>query len=151
MPKFCMTCPPALSVRAGLGNGLPCPRLGVLGWCRAGQGRLLLHGYRAVRWTTPADGAAASISPLFSQTPLLAPPQPLPPSLALAGKAASAGVTTAAKVTVQVGAEALKAAAPVGKWALQQGVKLAVGAVAKGISSAASSGKKGGGGDKQKK
>ncbi|PSC75612.1 ABC transporter substrate-binding [Micractinium conductrix] len=67
------------------------------------------------------------------------------------GKAASAGVTTAAKVTVQVGAEALKAAAPVGKWALQQGVKLAVGAVAKGISSAASSGKKGGGGDKQKK
>lgn len=70
-----------------------------------------------------------------------------------AGKAASTGVTTAAKVTVQVGAEALKAAAPVGKWALQQGVKLAVGAVAKGISSAVGSGdgKKDGGSGKGKK
>ncbi|KAL4428179.1 hypothetical protein ABPG75_002268 [Micractinium tetrahymenae] len=69
------------------------------------------------------------------------------------GKAASASVTTAAKVTVQVGAEALKVAAPVGKWALQQGVKLAVGAVAKGISSAVNSGdsKKDGGSSKGKK
>lgn len=48
-------------------------------------------------------------------------------------------------MTVEVGAEALKAAAPVGKWALQQGFKLAVGAVSKGIASAAS------GGDKKKK
>lgn len=73
--------------------------------------------------------------------------------LRCAGKAASTGVTTAAKVTVKVGAEAIKAAAPVGKWALQQGVKLAVGAVAKGISSAVSNGdsKKDGGSGKGKK
>jgi len=60
------------------------------------------------------------------------------------------GVTTAAKVTVQVGAEAIKAAAPVGKWALQQGVKLAVGAVVGAVSNAAS-GKKDGDGKKKKK
>ena len=45
----------------------------------------------------------------------------------------SAGVTTAAKATVHVGAEALKAAAPLGKWAVQQGFKLAVGAVARSL------------------
>lgn len=50
-------------------------------------------------------------------------------------------MTTVAKVTWQVGTEAFKAAAPVGKWALQQSFKLAVTAVAKGIESAASSGK----------
>ena len=47
--------------------------------------------------------------------------------------AAGKGVTTVAKVTWQVGTEAVKAAAPVGKWALQQGFKLAVTAVSKGI------------------
>ena len=41
-----------------------------------------------------------------------------------------------------MGAEALKAAAPVGKWALQQGFKLAVGAVSKGLASAAAGEKK---------
>ncbi|KAL4858789.1 Nuclear pore complex protein NUP62 [Chlorella vulgaris] len=50
------------------------------------------------------------------------------------GKTASATVTTAAKATVLVGANALKAAAPLGKWALQQGFKLAVGAVSTGLS-----------------
>lgn len=55
------------------------------------------------------------------------------------GKAASSTVTSAAKVTVKVGTEAFKAAVPVGKWALREGMKLAVGAVAKGISAAASS------------
>ncbi|KAK9806798.1 hypothetical protein WJX72_003059 [[Myrmecia] bisecta] len=43
------------------------------------------------------------------------------------GTATAKGVGTAAKVTVKVGAEALKAAAPVGKWAMQQGVKAALG------------------------
>lgn len=57
-----------------------------------------------------------------------------------AGTAASKGVTTAAKVTMQVGGEVLKAAAPVGKWALQQGFKLAVTAVSKGIEAGLSSG-----------
>lgn len=56
---------------------------------------------------------------------------PAPPRCA--GKAASVGVTTAAQVTVQVGTEAIKAAVPVGKWALQQGFKLAVGAVRQGM------------------
>lgn len=37
---------------------------------------------------------------------------------------------------MEVGTEALKAAAPVGKWALKQGFKLAVGAVSKGLASA---------------
>ena len=64
------------------------------------------------------------------------------PCLFRAGKAASTTVTTAAKVTVEVGTEALKAAAPVGKWALKQGFKLAVGAVSKGLASAADSRKK---------
>ena len=57
------------------------------------------------------------------------------------------GVTTAAKVTVTVGAEALKAAAPLGKWALQQGFKLAAGAVSRGMSG----GGGGGGRDDAKK
>lgn len=58
-------------------------------------------------------------------------------------------MVTAAKVTVEVGKGTLKAAAPVGKWALQQGFKLAVGAVSKGLASAASGDKKGGGGKKK--
>lgn len=59
-------------------------------------------------------------------------------------------MTTAAKATVLVGANALKAAAPVGKWALQQGFKLAVGAVSKGLSNAATSGRDKKKGDKSK-
>lgn len=73
----------------------------------------------------------------------------LPTGRFAAGKTASKTVTTAAKVTVEVGTEALKAAAPVGKWALKQGFKLAVGAVSKGLSSAAAaSSKKDGGKNK---
>ena len=53
-----------------------------------------------------------------------------------AGKAASQGVTTAAQVTVEVGTQAIKAAVPVGKWALQQGFKLAVGVVRQGMAAA---------------
>lgn len=49
------------------------------------------------------------------------------------GTAASKGVATVARVTVQVGSEAIKAAAPVGKWALQQSFNMAVSIVAKGI------------------
>lgn len=55
------------------------------------------------------------------------------------GKTASATVTTAAKATVLVGANALKAAAPLGKWALQQGFKLAAGAVSTGLSAGSKS------------
>ncbi len=50
-----------------------------------------------------------------------------------AGVAAAKGVTTAAQVTLKVGGEALRAAAPVGKWALQQGGKAAFGLVVKSI------------------
>jgi hypothetical protein len=53
------------------------------------------------------------------------------------GTAAGKGVATAAKLTAQAGAQALKAAAPVGKWIVTQGVKAAAGAVAQGFSSAA--------------
>jgi hypothetical protein len=52
------------------------------------------------------------------------------------GEAASKGAAAAAKMTVEVGTQAIKAAAPVGKWVLSQGFKAAVGAVGKGISSA---------------
>lgn len=55
------------------------------------------------------------------------------------GSAAGKGVTTVAKLTWQVGTEAVKAATPVGKWALQQGAKLAVTAVTKGIQHAVTS------------
>lgn len=55
------------------------------------------------------------------------------------GEAASKGAATAAKVTVQVGAQALKAAAPLGKWVLTQGFKAAVGVMASGVSSALNS------------
>lgn len=54
------------------------------------------------------------------------------------GKTASKGVQTAAKMTLEVGAGALKAAAPVGKWVLQQGAKAAVAAVKKAITSSPS-------------
>ena len=63
------------------------------------------------------------------------------------GAAASRGVATAAKVTVQVGGEALKAAAPVGRWVVTQTFKLAAGAVARGLGGG---GGKGGGGGSQK-
>ncbi|KAK9837130.1 hypothetical protein WJX81_005014 [Elliptochloris bilobata] len=43
------------------------------------------------------------------------------------GSATARGVTAAALVTVKAGTTALKAAAPVGKWALKQGVKAAFG------------------------
>ncbi|CAL8462938.1 g2472 [Coccomyxa elongata] len=43
------------------------------------------------------------------------------------GSATVQGVTAAARVTVQVGTTALKAAAPVGKWVVQQGFKAALG------------------------
>ncbi|KAH7622086.1 hypothetical protein NADE_004677 [Nannochloris sp. 'desiccata'] len=52
------------------------------------------------------------------------------------GEAASKGAATAARMTVEVGTQVIKAAAPVGKWVLSQGYKAAVGAVGKGISSA---------------
>lgn len=52
-------------------------------------------------------------------------------------------MTTMAKVTWQVGTEAAKVAVPVGKWALQQGFKLAVTAVSKGLESSSSSKRKG--------
>lgn len=45
------------------------------------------------------------------------------------GQATSKGVQTAAKLTMTATIEAAKAAAPVGKWALQQGFKAAVGLV----------------------
>jgi len=45
------------------------------------------------------------------------------------GQATSKGVQAAAKITMTATIEAAKAAAPVGKWALQQGVKAAVGLV----------------------
>lgn len=45
------------------------------------------------------------------------------------GQATSKGVEVAAKVTMTATIEAAKAAAPVGKWALQQGFKAAVGLV----------------------
>lgn len=45
------------------------------------------------------------------------------------GQATSKGVQTAAKFTMTATFEAAKAAAPVGKWALQQGFKAAVGLV----------------------
>jgi hypothetical protein len=43
------------------------------------------------------------------------------------GQATSKGVQAAARITVTATIEAAKAAAPVGKWALQQGFKAAVG------------------------
>ena len=52
---------------------------------------------------------------------------------ARAGSAAAKGASVAAKVTVAVGVQAIKAAVPVGKWALQQGFKAAAGAVARGL------------------
>jgi hypothetical protein len=52
------------------------------------------------------------------------------------GEAASKGAAAAAKITMEVGTQAIKAAAPVGKWVLSQGFKAAVAAVGKGISSA---------------
>lgn len=52
------------------------------------------------------------------------------------GEAASKGAAAAAKITVEVGTKAIKAAAPVGKWVVSQGFKAAVGTVGKGISSA---------------
>jgi hypothetical protein len=45
------------------------------------------------------------------------------------GQATSKGVQVAAKVTMTATIEAAKVAAPVGKWALQQGFKAAVGLV----------------------
>lgn len=45
------------------------------------------------------------------------------------GQATSKGVQVAAKLTMTATIEAAKAAAPVGKWALQQGFKAAVGLV----------------------
>lgn len=45
------------------------------------------------------------------------------------GQATSKGVQTAAKLTMTASIEAAKVAAPVGKWALQQGFKAAVGLV----------------------
>ena len=52
---------------------------------------------------------------------------------ARAGSAAAKGASVAAKVTLAVGVQAIKAAVPVGKWALQQGFKAAAGAVARGL------------------
>uniref|UniRef100_A0A383W1M6 Senescence domain-containing protein n=1 Tax=Tetradesmus obliquus TaxID=3088 RepID=A0A383W1M6_TETOB len=45
------------------------------------------------------------------------------------GQATSKGVQTAAKFTISATIETAKAAAPIGKWALQQGFKAAVGLV----------------------
>ncbi|KAF6257597.1 hypothetical protein COO60DRAFT_1701739 [Scenedesmus sp. NREL 46B-D3] len=45
------------------------------------------------------------------------------------GQATTKGVQTAAKLTISATIETAKAAAPVGKWALQQGFKAAVGLV----------------------
>ena len=45
------------------------------------------------------------------------------------GQATSKGVQVAAKLTMSATIEAAKVAAPVGKWALQQGFKAAVGLV----------------------
>eukprot|EP00882_Tetradesmus_deserticola_P014195 GHRQ01015087.1.p1 GENE.GHRQ01015087.1~~GHRQ01015087.1.p1 ORF type:complete len:105 (+),score=42.81 GHRQ01015087.1:213-527(+) len=45
------------------------------------------------------------------------------------GQATSKGVQTAAKLTISATIETAKAAAPIGKWALQQGFKAAVGLV----------------------
>lgn len=58
------------------------------------------------------------------------------------GEAASKGAVVAAKMTVEVGTQALKAAAPVGKWVLTQGFKAAAGAVGYGLSSALKKGAK---------
>lgn len=49
------------------------------------------------------------------------------------GQATSKGVQVAAKVTMTATIEAAKVAAPVGKWALQQGFKAAVGLVGAAI------------------
>ena len=51
------------------------------------------------------------------------------------GAAASKGAATAAKLTLQAGTEALKAAAPVGKWLITNGAKAVAGAVVQGLSS----------------
>lgn len=59
------------------------------------------------------------------------------------GTAAAAGAAAAARISVEVGSQALKAAAPVGKWVLREGFKAAAGAVGAGLSSAL---KRGGGG-----
>lgn len=50
------------------------------------------------------------------------------------GTAATKSVLAAAEMTGKVGKEAIKAAVPAGKWAVQQGFKLMVGAVVKGVS-----------------
>ena len=84
----------------------------------------------------PATGCAATLLPPGAGD---LPPPTRPPGRA--GTAASKGVATAAKVSLQVGGEVVKAAAPVGKWVLQQGFKLAVTAVSKGIEAGLSSGK----------
>ena len=52
------------------------------------------------------------------------------------GEAAARGAAAAARLSVEVGAQALKAAAPVGKWVLREGFKAAAGAVGSGLSSA---------------
>ena len=52
------------------------------------------------------------------------------------GQAASKGAATAAKVTMDVGSAAIKAAAPVGQWVVKEGFKAAAGAVGYGLTSA---------------
>ena len=58
------------------------------------------------------------------------------------GEAASKSAAAAAKVTVQVGTQALKAAAPVARWAVTQGFKAAAGAIGHGVSAALKNGVK---------
>eukprot|EP00884_Botryococcus_braunii_P012562 jgi/Botrbrau1/21306/Bobra.0184s0017.1 len=67
------------------------------------------------------------------------------------GAAAAKGATVAARTTVKVGGEALKAAAPVGKWALEQGFRAAVGLVTYSIQSAQKKDKGAKGNEKDKK
>jgi hypothetical protein len=52
------------------------------------------------------------------------------------GEAAAKGAAVAARISVEVGAQAIKAAAPVGKWVLREGFKAAAGAVGSGLSNA---------------
>jgi hypothetical protein len=51
-----------------------------------------------------------------------------------AGEAASKGVQSAAKLTLDLGVGAVKAATPVGKWMLQQSAKAAVAVVKRALS-----------------
>lgn len=53
------------------------------------------------------------------------------------GTAAAKGAVTAAKLTVEASSQALRAAAPVGKWVLSQGFKFAAGAVMTSITGGA--------------